>query len=80
MEYYAHKEGDRLQTVSEHLNGVAELAEGFSIGLMKKMAYAAGVFHPRRPRRAADPDLLCRVSVHAHLPGAGAGKDRQSAG
>lgn len=45
MEYYAHKEGDRLQTVSEHLNGVAELAEGFSIGLMKKMAYAIGKYH-----------------------------------
>ncbi|MGN0619900.1 MAG: CRISPR-associated helicase Cas3' [Ruminiclostridium sp.] len=45
MAYYAHKEGDSLQTVSEHLKGVAELAEGFSIGSMKKMAYGVGEFH-----------------------------------
>lgn len=45
MEYYAHKEGDRLQTVSEHLKSVAEMAESFAIGPVKKMAYAIGKYH-----------------------------------
>ena len=45
MEYYAHKTEDRKQTVLEHLEGVARLAEGFSIELVKKMAFAAGITH-----------------------------------
>ena len=30
MEYLAHISGDRKQTVKEHLEGTAKLAEGFA--------------------------------------------------
>ncbi|MDE6088348.1 MAG: CRISPR-associated helicase Cas3', partial [Oscillospiraceae bacterium] len=46
MEYYAHISSDgRKQTVKEHLDGVAELAEKNAIPLMKSLAHAAGKAH-----------------------------------
>lgn len=46
MEYYAHKTDDgRKQTVKEHLDNVASLAEKFSAESLKSLAYAAGKAH-----------------------------------
>ncbi|MDE5769804.1 MAG: CRISPR-associated helicase Cas3' [Oscillospiraceae bacterium] len=46
MEYYAHISSDgRKQTVKEHLDGVAELAEKNAVPLMKSLAHAAGKAH-----------------------------------
>lgn len=46
MEYYAHtrKDGKR-QTVKEHLEGVSELAEGFSVDFLKPLAKKASYDH-----------------------------------
>lgn len=46
MEYYAHtrKDGKR-QTVKEHLTGVSEKAEKFSVDLLKPLAKKAGLYH-----------------------------------
>ena len=46
MEYYAHISKDgRKQTVKEHLDGVAELAEQNAVPLMKSLAHAVGKAH-----------------------------------
>lgn len=46
MQYYAHKTDEgRKQTVKEHLDNVAELAEKFSVEPLKSLAYAAGEAH-----------------------------------
>ena len=46
MEYYAHtrKDGKR-QTVKEHLEGVSEFAEGFSVDFLKPLAKKASYDH-----------------------------------
>lgn len=36
MEYIAHKDGERVQTVKEHLYGTAELAGSFAGKIWKK--------------------------------------------
>lgn len=45
MDYFAHKENDRTQTIKEHLTGTAELASGFAVGMMKNMAYETARIH-----------------------------------
>ena len=46
MEYIAHKDGERVQTVKEHLYGTAELAGSFAEKFGKKeWAYCCGILH-----------------------------------
>ena len=42
---FAHKIDDKVQTIEEHLKGVAELAAGNSVELFKPLAYTAGIAH-----------------------------------
>ena len=46
MEYIAHKNGERVQTVKEHLYGTAELAGSFAEKFGKKeWGYCCGILH-----------------------------------
>ena len=46
MEYIAHKDGERIQTVKEHLYGTAELAGFFAEKFGKKeWGYCCGMLH-----------------------------------
>ena len=46
MEYIAHKDGERIQTVKEHLYGTAELAGSFAEKFGKKeWGYCCGMLH-----------------------------------
>ena len=46
MEYIAHKDGERVQTVKEHLYGTAELAGSFAEKFGKKeWGYCCGMLH-----------------------------------
>lgn len=46
MKYIAHKDGEREQTIKEHLIGTAELAEQFAAKFESKdWAYCAGMLH-----------------------------------
>ena len=46
MEYIAHKDGERVQTVKEHLYGTAELAGSFAEKFGKKeWGYCCGILH-----------------------------------
>ena len=46
MEYIAHKDGERIQTVKEHLYGTAELAGSFAERFGKKeWGYCCGMLH-----------------------------------
>lgn len=46
MEYIAHKDGERVQTVKEHLYGTAELAGSFAEKFGKKeWGYCYGMLH-----------------------------------
>lgn len=46
MEYIAHKDGERIQTVKEHLYGTAELAGAFAEKFGKKeWGYCCGMLH-----------------------------------
>lgn len=42
---YAHTSDERKQTIIEHLHGVADKAEFYSIELLKEYAYAIGLAH-----------------------------------
>ena len=42
---YAHVTDDNKQTVKEHLEGVAELSEMYSVELFKPLAYTVGIAH-----------------------------------
>ena len=46
MEYIAHKDGDRIQTVLEHLTGTAQLAGAFADAFGKQeWGYCCGMLH-----------------------------------
>ena len=45
MEYIAHKNDGTTQSVKEHLENTARLAESFAIEPMKEMAYLEGLIH-----------------------------------
>ena len=46
MEHAAHKNGERVQTVKEHLYGTAELAGSFAEKFGKKeWGYCCGILH-----------------------------------
>ena len=46
MEYLAHIDGDREQSVKEHLQGTAELAEKFAAKFRKAdWGYCCGMLH-----------------------------------
>ena len=45
MEYIAHKNNGTTQSVKEHLENTARLAESFAIEPMKEMAYLEGLIH-----------------------------------
>lgn len=66
MEYYAHTREDQKQTVSEHLHGVADMAAGFSIEMLRDAAYIAGLFHDLGKYALAFQDRLLRGSNEAY--------------
>lgn len=46
MSYIAHKDGERIQTLQEHLSGTAELAKTFAEKFGKgEWGYCAGMLH-----------------------------------
>ena len=46
MQYYAHTDGERKQTLKEHLRGTAELAEKFAGQFGKKdWGFCCGALH-----------------------------------
>lgn len=66
MEYYAHTREDQKQTVSKHLHGVADMAAGFSIEMLRDAAYIAGLFHDLGKYALAFQDRLLRGSNEAY--------------
>ena len=46
MEYIAHKDGERVQTLKEHLEGTAQLASEFAAKFGKEeWGYCCGMLH-----------------------------------
>lgn len=66
MDYFAHKENDRTQTIKEHLTGTAELASGFAIGMMKSIAYETARIHDIGKYAAAFQDRLMNNSAEKY--------------
>lgn len=66
MEYYAHTREDQKQTVSKHLHGVADMAAGFSVEMLRDAAYIAGLFHDLGKYALAFQDRLLRGSNEAY--------------
>lgn len=64
IEYLAHISGDgRMQTVLEHLNGTAALAEENAVDMFKTLAHAAGKAHDLGKYAKAFQDRLSGSSV-----------------
>lgn len=75
MNYFAHKSEDnvRMQTVKEHVDGVAEVASGFAeIFQAGKLAYLAGELHDIGKYSVEFQDRLLRNGVRVDHSTAGA--------
>lgn len=66
MTFYAHKTETGKQTVKDHLNGVAELASGFSIDMVKSIAYENGKIHDIGKYALAFQDRLLNDSKNKY--------------